>query len=333
MKVLCIGGTGNLSLDCSLELLKRGHELYHLNRGGRPERVPEGVRSLKADIRDFEEASAALRGLEFDAVLDFIAYQPDHVRADIKLFEGRCGQFIFISSASAYKKPMSDYLVTESTPLANPFWDYARDKIACEDILWAAWRKRGFPLTVIRPSHTYSVGWLPSAFGSQDFTVAQRMLDDKPVIVHGDGQSLWTITHSRDFAVGLAGLVGHPQALGEAFNIVGDEALSWERIHLLSYRALAAFAPDIQPRIVHMPSDYIAGIDPDFGQRLLGDKAWSVCFDNRKTKRLVPEFRTSIPFHEGVRLSVEWYMADPARRIVNSALNDRLERLLRAWQA
>jgi nucleoside-diphosphate-sugar epimerase len=328
MKILFIGGTGNLSLDCSLEALRGGHELYHLNRGTRPERVAQGVRTLSADIRDPEAAVAALKGMEFDAVVDFIAFAPEHVRTDISLFEGRTRQYVFISSASAYRKPSVSHVISESTPLANPFWDYSRAKIACEDILFAAWLKRGFPVTVVRPSHTYSVGWLPMAFGSSDFTIAQRMLDGRPVIVHGDGQSLWTLTHSRDFARGLVGLLGNPLAVGEAVNLVGDEALSWEMIHALTYAALGA-----EPNIVHIPSDYIAKIDPEMGQHFLGDKTYSALFDNSKAKRLVPGFGTTIPFHEGVRLSVEWYMADTARRIVNPAMDARMDKILEAWNA
>jgi nucleoside-diphosphate-sugar epimerase len=286
------------------------------------------VKTLSADIRDPEAAAAALKGMEFDAVVDFIAFAPEQVRADISLFEGRTRQYVFISSASAYRKPPVSHVISESTPLANPFWDYSRNKIACEDILFAAWMKRGFPVTVVRPSHTYSVGWLPMAFGSSDFTIAQRMLDGRPVIVHGDGQSLWTLTHSRDFARGLAGLLGNPQAVGEAVNLVGDEALSWEMIHSLTYAALGA-----KPNIVHIPSDYIAKIDPEMGQHFLGDKTYSALFDNSKAKRLAPGFGTTVPFHEGVRLSVEWYMADPARRAVNPALDARMDKILEAWNA
>jgi nucleoside-diphosphate-sugar epimerase len=327
MKVLFIGGTGNLSLDCSRAALEKGIELCHLNRG-RQARAPAGVESIVADIRDAAAAKAALEGRRFDAVVDFIAFNADHVRADLELFEGRVGQFVFISSASAYRKPPASHVITESTPLANPYWDYSRDKIVCEDILWAAWKRRGFPLTVVRPSHTYSAGWLPLAFGSSDFTVAQRMLDGKPVIVHGDGAALWTLTHSRDFARGLVGLLGNPLAVGEAFNVVGDEALSWERIHLMTYAAFGA-----EPNIVHIPSDWIAKVDPELGAHLLGDKSWPTLFDNSKIKRYVPEFRTTVPFHEGLRLSAEWYLADPSRRKANADMDARIERLLKAWNA
>jgi nucleoside-diphosphate-sugar epimerase len=328
VKVLFLGGTGNLSLDCSRAALERGIELCHLNRG-RKAQAPAGVETIVADLRDAQAAKAALGGREFDVVVDFIAYVPDHVRTDLELFEGRVGQFVFISTASAYRKPPAAAVITESTPLSNPFWDYSRDKIVCEDILWAAWKRRGFPLTVIRPSHTYSTGWLPLAFGSSDFTIAQRMLDGKPVIVHGDGSALWTLTHAKDFARGLAGLLGNPLAVGEAFNVVGDEALSWENIHLMTYAALGC----AKPNIVHIPSDWIARIDPELGQHLLGDKTWSTLFDNSKIKRYVPDFRTTVPFHEGLRLSADWYLADPGRRKVNADMDERIERLLKAWKA
>lgn len=325
MKVLFIGGTGNLSLDCSRAALEKGIELCHLNRG-RKGRAPEGVETLVADVRDAAAAKAALAGRRFDVVVDFIAYTADHVKADLELFEGQVGQFVFIGTASAYRKPPASHVIDESTPLANPYWDYSREKIVCEDVLWAAWRRRGFPLTVVRPSHTYSVGWLPLAFGSSDFTIAQRMLDGKPVIVHGDGTALWTLTHSRDFARGLVGLLGNPLAVGEAFNVVGDEALSWERIHLMTYAALGA-----RPNIVHIPSDWIAKVDPELGAHLLGDKSWPTLFDNSKIKRYVPEFRTTVPFHEGLRLSAEWYLADPERRKASADMEARIERILRAW--
>lgn len=328
LKVLFIGGTGNLSYDCSLAALEKGIELYHLNRGSGRLEPPAGVRLLKADARDADAVRAAIGDLEFDAVADFIAYEPEQVKADLGLFEGRVGQYLFVSTASAYRKPPAHHVLTESTPLSNPYWDYSRAKIACEEILWAAWRRRGFPVTVVRPSHTYSERWLPLALGSSDFTIAQRMLDGRPVIVHGDGTSLWTLTHSSDFARGFAGLLGNPQAVGEAFNVVGDEALSWEQIHLMTYAALGK-----APNIVHIPSDFIAAVDPELGQHLLGDKAWSTLFDNSKVKRLVPGFGTTVPFHEGVRRSACWYMADPARRRVDPAMDARIERILRAWNA
>jgi nucleoside-diphosphate-sugar epimerase len=327
MRVLFIGGTGNLSYDCSLRARKIAIELYHLNRGTRQEKQVEGVRTLTADVNDEAAARAVLGSLEFDAVVNFIAYKPEQVERDIRLFSGRTSQYVFISSASAYRKPAVNHIITEATPLANPAWGYSRDKIACERALDTAWRESGFPATIVRPSHTYGLGWIPTTWTSADFTVAARMIAGKEIIVHGDGQSLWTLTHTRDFAVGLVGLLGNPAAVGEAVQITGDEALTWESIH----RTIAAVL-GVEPRIVHIPSDFIAAVDPDIGQHFLGDKTWSSLFDCSKLKRLVPEFRTTVPFHQGVRESIEWRLAVPARQISNSKTDALIERILAAWK-
>lgn len=327
MRVLFIGGTGNLSWDCSLRALKQGIELYHLNRGTRQDKRVEGVRVLTADINDEAAAQAALGKFEFDAVVNFIAYKPEQVERDIRLFSGRTAQYLFISSASAYRKPAVNHVITEATPLINPAWGYSRDKIACERVLDAAWRETGFPATIVRPSHTYGLGWIPTTWTSADFTVAARLIAGKEIIVHGDGQSLWTLTHTRDFAVGLVGLLGNPAAIGEAVQITGDEALTWESIHRTIASILAA-----EPRIVHIPSDFIAAVDPEIGQHFLGDKTWSSVFDCSKLKRLVPEFRTTVPFHQGVRESIEWRLADPARQAINEKTDALIERILAAWK-
>ncbi len=327
MRILYIGGTGNLSRDCSLRALAEGHELWHLNRGTRPERAVEGARLLRADADDEDAVRAALGTLRFDAVVDFIAYNPAQVERDIRLFSGRTSQYVFISSASACRKPAVHHVITESTPLENPFWDYSRAKIACECVLENAWRETGFPVTVVRPSHTYGTGWIPTAWTSSDFTVAARMLAGREVPVHGDGQSLWTLTHARDFAAGLVGLLGNPAAVGESVLVTGDEVLSWEAIH----RTLAA-ALGVEPRIVHVPSDFIAAVDPEMGQHFLGDKAWSAVFDCSKLKRLVPGFRTTVPFHAGLRESVDWFMADPARRTVNARVDAVIDLVLERWK-
>lgn len=326
MRILFIGGTGNLSYDCSLRVLAEGHELYWLNRGTRADKAADGVRRLVADVGDEAAVRAALGGLEFDAVADFIAYTPDQVERDVRLFRGRTAQYVFVSSASAYRKVPVHHVITEATPLSNPYWDYSRAKIACEDLLRREMAEKGFPATIVRPSHTYGRGWIPTAWTSSDFTVAARMLAGKEVVVHGDGQSLWTLTHTRDFAVGFAGLLGNPAAIGEAVQITGDEALTWDAIH----RTVAA-ALGVEPRVVHVPSDFIAAVDPDMGQHFLGDKTWSSVFDCSKLKRLVPGFRTTVPFHSGVRESVEWLMADPARRTVNAKIDAVIDRVLEAW--
>jgi nucleoside-diphosphate-sugar epimerase len=328
MRVLFIGGTGNLSLDCTRRALTKGIEVYHLNRGNRSGAAPAGVVSLNADIRDEAGAARALCGLRFDAVVDFIAYVPAHVEASLRLFAGRTAQYVFISSASAYRKPPVHHVIAESTPLANPFWQYARDKIACESLLAEKADGAGLSVTIVRPSHTYGAGWIPTPFGSSDFTIARRMLDGREVVVHGDGQSLWTLTHARDFAVGLVGLLGNPAAFGEAVQITGDEALTWDSIH----RTIAARL-GVEPAIVHVPSDFIAAVDPEMGSHFLGDKTYSAIFDCSKLKRLVPEFATTIPFHAGIRESIEWYLEDPGRQRVNPAVDACMDRILAAWKA
>ncbi len=326
MRILFIGGTGNLSYDASLRALAKGHELHHLNRGTRTDRALEGVRSIHADIRDPEAARKALKGLSFDAVVDFIAYTPEQVALDLELFRDKTAQYVFISSASAYRKPPVHHVITESTPLANPFWSYSRDKIACERLLQEESARSGFPVTVVRPSHTYGKGWIPNAWTSSDFTVAERILAGKEIVVHGDGQSLWTLTHTRDFAAGLVGLLGNPAALGETVQITGREALTWDAIHETIAAALGVGA-----RMVHVPSEFIAMVDPEMGEHFLGDKTYSAIFDCSKLERLVPDFRTTVSFAEGLRESVEWFLADPARRKVNPKIDASIDRVLAAW--
>jgi nucleoside-diphosphate-sugar epimerase len=326
MKVLFIGGTGNLSTDCTIRALAKGMEVWHLNRGRQSGNVPEGVVSRNADVRDETAARRALDGETFDAVVDFIAFTKPHIEEDLRLFRDRTGQFVFISSASAYRKPPVHHVITESTPLANPYWKYSQDKIACERLLEEEGRTSGFPFTIIRPSHTYSSRWMPTAFSSSDFTVPKRMMDGRRVVVHGDGQSLWTITHSRDFAVGLVGLLGNPAAIGEAVQITGEEALTWDAIHAIIARALG-----VEPKIVHIPSDFIAQVDPEHGPHFLGDKTYSALFDCSKLKRLVPEFRQTVSFQEAMRESAAYYMADPKRQIVDPELDAAIDRILAAW--
>jgi nucleoside-diphosphate-sugar epimerase len=326
MKVLFIGGTGNLSRDCSLRALDAGIELWHLNRGTRPGEAMAGVTTRRADIRDEAAAQRALAGQSFDAVVDFVAYTPAHIEEDLRLFRGRVGQFVFISTASAYCKPPLHHACTEDTPLSNPFWKYSSDKIEAELALEAAAREGGPPYTIVRPSHTYGSTWIPTAFGSSDFTVPRRMLDGRRVIVHGDGQSLWTLTHARDFAVGLVGLLGNPGALGEAVHIMGDEALTWDAIH----GAIAA-ARGVELHAVHIPSDFIAEVKPERGARLLGDKTWTALFDCSKLKRLVPEFRTTVSFREGLRESLAWFLADATRQRIDPAVDAEMDEILAAW--
>lgn len=326
MKVLIIGGTGNLSLPVVEEALAQGLELVLLNRGREGTRH-ENVETLVADAREEGATGAALAGRNFDVVVDFIAYGSHDVDRAARLFLGRTDQYVYISSASVYRKPPLTHLVDERTPLDNPYWQYSRDKIAGERALAKAHEETGFPFTIVRPSHTYGRSWIPTPFGSSDFTLAGRMLAGKEVPVPGDGQALWTITHARDFAVGLVGLLGRREALGEAFTVAGDESLTWDEI----YRAIAA-SLGVEPRLVHVPVDVIAKASPDFGEKLLGDKAWTSVFDCSKLKRLVPAFATRTRFAEGVAESLRWLMEDETRRRHNPSTEAAIEAILAAWK-
>jgi nucleoside-diphosphate-sugar epimerase len=327
VRALFIGGTGNISLACTRRALEKNVEVIHLNRGTRPEKAPHGVTTLRADIRNADEVRRALGGMRFDSVIQWLGYLPEHVEADIARFRDRTAQYVFISSASAYRKPLPHPVITESTPLGNPFWEYSQNKIACERLLERAWEDSRFPYTVVRPSHTYDDGWIPTCFGSRDYTVARRILDGKEIVVPGDGQSLWTLTHASDFARGFIGLLGNPTAIGQAFHITSDESLTWETIHQTIGLALGA-----SPRIVHVPSDFVARVCPERGKSLLGDKAHSAIFDNSKIKRYVPEFLATMPFAEGIRRSLAWLDAHPESKKVDAVIDGEYEKVLEAWR-
>ncbi|NLF02851.1 MAG: SDR family oxidoreductase [Anaerolineales bacterium] len=324
MRVLFIGGTGTISSACSRRAVARGVELFLLNRGQTERPIPPEARVLLGDIRDPASVRRALGDLSFDAVVDWVAFTPEHVETDLDLFRGRTGQYVFISTASAYAKPLPGLPITESTPLRNPFWAYSRAKIACEEHLTRAYREGGFPVTIVRPSHTYDRTRLPF-FGR--YTVVDRMRRGLPVVVHGDGSSLWVLTHHEDFAKGFVGLLGNPRALGEAFHITSDEWLTWDDI----FRTVARAAGADEPRLVHVASEVIASYDAEWGAGLLGDKTHSVVFDNTKIKRLVPDFVCTIPYAEGARQVMEWFDADPARRQVDEAANALFERIIAEW--
>jgi len=326
MRVLFIGGTGNISSACTRRALEQRLEVFHLNRGSRPEKVPPGVVTLRADIRSREDTSRALVGLTFDVVVNWLGFTPDQVEADLALFRGRSAQYVFISSASVYRKPLPHPVITESTPVGNAYWEYARNKIACERVLERAWEAEAFPYTVVRPSHTYDDGWIPTCFGSRDYTAATRMLDGKAIVVHGDGQSLWTLTHASDFARGLVGLLGNPAALGQVFHITSDEILTWDAIHGAIGRALG-----VQPRIVHVPSEFIAAVCPERGPALLGDKTHTVIFDNAKIKRYVPGFRAEVSFVEGIRRSIAWFDGHPEAKTVDPKIDAEYDAVIAAW--
>ena len=325
VRVLFIGGTGIISSACSQLAVERGMELYLLNRGQTSRPIPEGAHVLRGDIRDSESVLAALGDATFDVVVDWIAFTPEHVEADIDLFRGRTGQYIFISSASAYQTPPAHLPVTESTPLDNPFWDYSRAKIACEERLMRAYRDEQFPMTIVRPSHTYDRTLLP-VHGR--YTVIHRMRQGKKVIVHGDGTSLWVLTHHMDFAKGFVGLLGNNHAVGDVFHITSDEILTWNQIF-----EILAGAAGAEARMVHVPSDIIAAFDPEWGAGLLGDKSHSMIFDNSKIKRLVPDFAATIPYAWGAAEQIAWYDADPARRVVDEKLDRRMDEIIETYES
>jgi len=330
MKVLFIGGTGTISTACTTYAAERGIELTLLNRGKRDVDVPAGVEQITADVRNVDEARTAIGGRQFDAVVDWIAFTPDHVRASLDLLghsDGKFrGQYVFISSASAYQKPISHYPITESTPLANPWWEYSRNKIACEDLLMTEYRENGLPMTIVRPSHTYGYTHVPAAVGASGWTIVNRIRSGKPVLVHGDGTSLWTLTHNTDFARAFIPLLGNRQAIGQAIHITSDEWLTWDDI----MREIGQ-AAGTEPNIVHIPSDFIAKVEPDAAGGLLGDKAWCAIFDNRKIKSFVPGWRAVKPFREGVAEAIEWFDADADRQVVNEKADERLDRIIEAY--
>jgi nucleoside-diphosphate-sugar epimerase len=329
MRVLFIGGTGIISSAVSKLAVEKGIDLYLFNRGQHSEFVPKGAKIIKGDIRDKKSVAEALKGRSFDVVVDWVAYVPKDVEADIKIFKGNVGQYIFISSASAYQKPPTHWLITESTPLANPFWQYSRDKIACEERLLAEYSSTGFPVTIVRPSHTYGPTVIPAAINSwiKPWTIVDRMRKGKKIIIHGDGTSLWTMTHNTDFAKGFVGLIGNTQAIGHAFHITSDEVLTWNRIH-----EVTANAAGVKLKAVYIPSDFIAKINPDIAGTLLGDKSWCAVFDNSKIKRFVPDFAATVPFAQGVKRSIEWFESDKSRCVVDDEYSRFMDRVIATYE-
>lgn len=326
MKVLFIGGTGLISVEVSKLAIKRGIDLYLLNRGQRNITI-DGAKSLVADISNVSQVKKVLEGHHFDCIVNWIVFHPEQIKRDIELFRDKCKHYIFISSASAYQKPLTYPIITESTPLANPYWEYSRNKIACEEALMEAYRQEGFPMTIVRPSHTYDKQMIVSVGNSGAYGIAKRMLEGKPVIVHGDGTSLWTLTHSADFAKGFVGLLSNPQTIGHSFHITSDYLLTWNQI----YEHLAD-ALNVKANIVHMPSEFIAKHHPDLGAGLLGDKMWTVIFDNSKIKQFVPDYEATIPYHVGLERSLAWFQADEQRMQVSGEDDKLTEGLLEAYQ-
>jgi nucleoside-diphosphate-sugar epimerase len=320
MRVLFLGGTGIISSACAWRAVESGLDLTVVNRGQTSVRpLPPEVRRVTADVGD-PEAFAAVAGQGFDVVVDWLAFTPDQVRARTDALRGQVGQYVFISSASAYQTPPARLPITESTPLRNPFWQYSRNKIACEDLLTGLYRDEGFPVTIVRPSHTYDRTLVPFDGG---WTIVERMRRGEPVVVHGDGTSLWTLTHHRDFARGLVPLLGHPRTLGDVFQITSDDVLTWDQI-----AQTLATAAGTSAEIVHVPSDAIATEHQGWGDGLLGDKAHSAVFDNSKLRQVVPDFVATIPFEAGAREIIAWHDEDPARRRVDQTIDDAMNTLI-----
>jgi nucleoside-diphosphate-sugar epimerase len=329
MKILFIGGTGNISSSVSQLAIKKGIDLYHLNRGNRPS--IEGVKEIIADIKDVAQTKKALAHHQWDVVVNWIAFTPEDILRDFEFFKGKVRQYIFISSASVYQKPPLNYLITESTPLKNPYWDYSQNKIACEDLLTNFYRERDFPMTIVRPSHTYNMVIPVPLGGWEEYTVVDRMKKGLPIVIQGDGTSLWTETHSDDFAKGFVGLMGNQHAIGEAFHITSAEVLSWNQI----YQSLAN-AAGCEAKIVHISSETICSYAdvngyPSVRGNLLGDKSHCAIFDNTKIKRFVPDFLSTIAFSDGIKKTLKWFEADPSRMVVKEETNRFLDELIKKF--
>jgi nucleoside-diphosphate-sugar epimerase len=326
MKILFIGGTGNISGAVSRHLVNKGIELFHVNRGTRKIDIP-GVKTIQGDINNLSSVQKELQLHTWDVVVNWIAFTEQDIERDILLFKGKTKQYVFISSASVYQKPVSHPIITESTPLHNPFWEYSGNKIKCEDRLMKAYREEDFPITVVRPSLTYDTV-IPVAIGGFDeYTIVDRILKNQEIIVHGDGTSLWTIMHADDFAKGFAGLLGNSQAIGHSFHITSDEILTWNQVYTILAGALNKPA-----NMVHIPSDFICRIEKSLTGTLLGDKAESVVFDNTKIKRFVPGFQATISFAEGIRRTLAWFDANPDKKIVRKETHEMIDRIILAYR-
>lgn len=328
MKILLIGGTGTISMAITRLLAKQNHEVILFNRGGRSSELPDNVKVIKGDISNEKEATALLDGMTFDCVGEFIGFVPEQVQRDYRLFNGKTKQYIYISSASAYQKPLSHYKITESTPLSNPHWQYSRDKIACEEFLMKMYRENGFPITIVRPSHTYDERSVPlGVHGDKgSWQVIKRIMDGKPVIIHGDGSSLWTITHNSDFAKAYCGLIGNIHAIGEAFHITSDESVTWNQIYQIIADELG-----VELKACHVPSDFLNAIGPyDFEGTLIGDKTSTVVFNNSKIKRAVPDFTATVRADQGIRNTIRHILAHPELQVCDEDFDKWCDKVINA---
>lgn len=330
MKILLIGGTGTISMAITRLLAKENHEVYLLNRGSRSTELPDNVTVLQCDINDEAEVRRVIEGVIFDAVGEFIGFTIAQVQRDFRLFQGRTKQYLYISSASAYQKPLSDPVITESTPLANQYWQYSRDKIECEEYLIKQYRENGFPITIVRPSHTYDERSVPLGVHGKagSWQVLKRMIEGKPVIIHGDGTSLWTLTHNSDFAKGYCGLVGNLHAIGQAFHITSDESLTWNQIYQIIADTLG-----VELKAVHIPSDFLASVsDYDLTGSLIGDKANSVIFDNSKLKRAVPDFKATVRADQGIRSTIQNILSHPELQREDAEFDHWCDRVINTFE-
>lgn len=327
MKVLYIGGTGNISTASSKRAIEQGIDLYLLNRGNRDVEI-KGAKTITGDIYNLDEMRTVLKDHSWDVVVNWIAFTPEHIENDLELFRGKTNQYIFISTASAYQKPPTFPLITESTPLYNPFWKYSRDKIECEDALVKAYRDFDFPITIVRPSHTYDTVIPVTIGGWTEYTIIDRMKKGEKVIIQGDGTSLWTVTHAKDFAKGFNGLLGNPRAIGHPFHITSDEWLSWNQIY-----EIIANTAGVELNAVHIPTTFIDHIAPGEKDGLWGDKAHCGIFDNTKIKQFVPDYTATIPFSEGFKETLKWFESKKERMIVKSETNAMMDKIITAYQS
>jgi nucleoside-diphosphate-sugar epimerase len=323
MKILFIGGTGNISADCAALLKRQGHSIGVLTRGNHS--IPAEYASLRADRKKPAELRSAIEAFQPEVVINFLGYEVADVQLDFELLHGRIAQYIFISSTTVYRKPPVRIPITEDTPWGNPWWDYAQKKVECEQ--WLATVKARLPITILRPSHTYSHRWIPNPIASSNYSFANRLEQGKPVFIPDAGENPWTITAASDFAVGLAGLVGNPKALGEDFHLTGDEVVTWKQI----YAEIAGALEAPPPQIVPIPTEFICNAAPELIGNLKGDKSHPGIFDNSKIKKIVPAFRTTKPFAVGIRESVKWLRAHPDQKILNPKVDAMIDHVLSEW--
>lgn len=323
MKILFIGGSGNISSACTDEALNKGIEVIHFNRGQTKFPEKQGLSAIHGDIENEADRKRVLRLAPFDVVVDFICFTPDQIRRDLRSFGEHTEQYIFISSATVYQKPPAHYIVTENTPLSNPFWKYAQDKIACEKTLTELAPGYELNYTIVRPSYTYGEKWIPTAFSAREYNPVYRIRNNLPIISQGDGQSLWVMTHNTDFAAAFTGLLGNSKAYNNHFHITSDEVHTWDQIYNIIGEVVGK-----KPGIIHIPSDFIAKMEPEWGAALLGDKACSAVFDNSKIRKIVPGWNAKIPFRDGIARSVAWFESKPDRMVPNKEVEQKINRII-----